>query len=342
MSTTTVDVQQSPMTLEEVKKIKPVAAKEKIKANEITKLLNKDIPMFEKDGRMFIKGMTAVGIKFDEKAKIAGPSETDVKKPEGIDFSAMPHDEPKSMRKPIFIDRKKFLSPLDLGAQTIFGADNRRVFYDTRYPWGCCGRVETNLGVGSGVMIGPRHLLTCSHIIDWQPNNTTGWLRFSPSYYNGSKPYGDAYGTLTYYKYKVSGNGGIDGTEIKYDYAVIVLDRNIGNSTGWLGSKSYSDSWDGGAYWTHVGYPGDLTGTQRPTYQNGIALDGDFWSFDSAQAIYHKADIWPGQSGGPFWGYWNGLPYAVAVQSAHNPSDNFASGGSDMVDLVKRARNEHP
>ncbi|RXM57796.1 hypothetical protein, partial [Chryseobacterium sp. CH1] len=61
--------------------------------------------------------------------------------------------------------------------------------------------------------------------------------------------------------------------EIQYDYVVIVLDRPIGNSTGWLGSKSYSDSWDGGAYWTHAGYPGDLTGTQRPTYQTGIALD---------------------------------------------------------------------
>jgi hypothetical protein len=32
----------------------------------------------------------------------------------------------------------------------------------------------------------------------------------------------------------------------------------------------------------------------------------------------------------------------VAVQSAHNPSNNFASGGSDMVDLVIRARADLP
>ena len=190
-------------------------------------------------------------------------------------------------------------------------------------------------------MIGPRHLLTCSHIVDWQPNNTTGWLKFTPMYYNGSAPYGTAWGTLTYYKYKVAGPS-IDSTEIQYDYVVIVLDRPIGNSTGWLGSKSYSDSWDGGAYWTHAGYPGDLTGTQRPTYQTGIALDGDFWSADDNESMSHKADIWPGQSGGPFWGYWDGSPYAVATQSAHNPTDNFASAGSDLVNLVIRARNEHP
>jgi V8-like Glu-specific endopeptidase len=160
-------------------------------------------------------------------------------------------------------------------------------------------------------------------------------------YYNGSAPYGSAWGTLTYYKYKVAGPT-IDSTEIQYDYVVIVLDRPIGNSTGWLGAKSYSDSWDGGAYWTHAGYPGDLTGTQRPTYQTGIALDGDFWSADDNESMTHKADIWPGQSGGPFWGYWDGAPYAVATQSAHNPSENFASGGSDLVNLVIRARNEHP
>ena len=190
-------------------------------------------------------------------------------------------------------------------------------------------------------MIGPRHLLTCSHIIDWRPNNTTGWLKFTPMYYNESAPYGSAWAIRTYYKYKVAGPT-IDSTEIQYDYVVVVLDRYIGNSTGWMGSKSYSDSWDGGAYWTHAGYPADLTGTQRPTYQTGIALDGDFWSADDNESISHKADVWPGQSGGPFWGYWNGLPYAVATQSAHNPNNNFASGGSDLVDLVIRARNEYP
>lgn len=328
-----------PMTAEEVLRLKTVKAKSTEKLTNVEKLISQRPAMETINGRSFPKGMKAIGMLADEKAAESQPLETDHFYPTHADFEYLAKPEPKKDRKPKFIDRESFLSAE--GVKTIFGPDQRKVYNSTAYPWRCVGRVESALGSGSGVMIGPRHLLTCAHIVDWQPNNTTGWLKFTPMYYNGSAPYGSAWGTLTYYKYKVAGPT-IDSTEIQYDYVVIVLDRPIGNSTGWLGSKSYSDSWDGGAYWTHAGYPGDLTGTQRPTYQTGIALDGDFWSADDNESMTHKADIWPGQSGGPFWGYWDGAPYAVATQSAHNPSDNFASGGSDLVNLVIRARNEHP
>jgi V8-like Glu-specific endopeptidase len=228
-------------------------------------------------------------------------------------------------------------------ATTIFPPDNRRVFNDTRYPWSTCGRVDSPLGSGSGVMIGPRHLLTCAHIVQWNNNNTTGWIRFRPSFFNGSAPFGEAWGVLTYYKNKVTGPT-IDWIEGMYDYVVVVLNNRIGNLTGYMGARGYTDSWDGGAYWSHVGYPGDITGGNRPTFQNGIALDGAWWQFDSHEAMSHRGDVWPGQSGGPFFGWWNGenFPRVVAVQSSHNSSENNASGGQDMVDLVIRARNEHP
>jgi V8-like Glu-specific endopeptidase len=328
-----------PMTAEEVSRLKTVKAKSTEKLTNVEKLISQRPTMETINGRSFPKGMKAIGMLADEKAAEGKSLETDHFYPTYTDFEYLAKLEPKKDRKPKFIERESFLTAE--GVKTIFAPDQRKVYNSTAYPWRCVGRVESALGSGSGVMIGPRHLLTCAHIVDWQPNNTTGWLKFTPMYYNGSAPYGSAWGTLTYYKYKVAGPT-IDSTEIQYDYVVIVLDRPIGNSTGWLGSKSYSDSWDGGAYWTHAGYPGDLTGTQRPTYQTGIALDGDFWSADDNESMTHKADIWPGQSGGPFWGYWDGAPYAVATQSAHNPSENFASGGSDLVNLVIRARNEHP
>lgn len=328
----------NPMTAEEVLKLKTIKAKSAEKSvNE--KSLKQEPEKITIDGRTFPKGMKSVGVVLSEKSANDESAETDHFYPNYSDFEYQPKLEPKKDRKPKFIERESFLTAE--GARTIFGIDQRKVYNSTAYPWRCVGRVESPLGVASGVMIGPRHLLTCAHIVDWQPNNSTGWLKFTPMYYNGSAPYGSAWGTLTYYKHKVAGPT-IDGTEVQFDYVVVVLDRPIGNSTGWLGSKSYSDSWDGQASFTHAGYPADLTGTQRPTYQTGIALDGDFWSADDNQSISHKADIWPGQSGGPFWAYWDGQPYAVAVQSAHNPSINFASGGSDLVGLVKRARNEHP
>lgn len=331
---------QSPMPIEEVNKLKGRKARTKLSSKTAEALQSQPPEMEEFDERLYPKGSVAIavsGLSASQKAIEAG---TDAFIPEHADVDFMPQLEPRNLRRPKFIERHD-ISGSEVGVKTIFGPDNRRVFYSTAYPWRCNGKVETPIGSGSGVMIGPRHLLTCSHIIDWRPNNTTGWLKFTPMYYNGSAPYQSAWAIRTYYKHKVVGPG-IDGTEAKYDYVVVVLDRPMGNATGWMGSKSYSDSWDGGAYWTHAGYPGDLTGGQRPTYQTSIALDGDFWSPDSHESMSHKGDVWPGQSGGAFWGYWNNSPYVVAVQSAHNPSDNFASGGSDMVDLVIKARAEFP
>ncbi|MEJ7738352.1 MAG: trypsin-like peptidase domain-containing protein [Chitinophagaceae bacterium] len=329
----------APMTIDEVKKLKSIKATTKEKSFD-QDLVSKGPEMETIDGRSYPKGTQAVKVLHGEKSFSNDATETDHFYPTHTDFDYFPQLEPKKNRKPKFIERESFMS--QIGVKTIFGPDDRRVYYSTVYPWRCVGKVESPLGSGSGVMIGPRHMLTCSHIIDWQPNNTTGWIKFTPMYYNGSAPYGSAWGIRTYYKYKVSNAGGIDGTEIQYDYVVVVLDRPLGNSIGFLGAKSYTDSWDGGAHWTHAGYPNDLTGTQRPIYQTGIALDGDFWSADDNESMTHKGDVWPGQSGGPFWGYWDGKPYAVATQSAHNPSDNFASGGSDLVDLVNRARAEFP
>jgi V8-like Glu-specific endopeptidase len=226
-------------------------------------------------------------------------------------------------------------------ATTIFLPENRVVFHSTAYPWGACGRVDSPLGQGSGVMVGPRHLLTVSHVIQWNANGTAGWLRFRPGFFSPSAPFGDAWATLVYYKQKVSGPT-IDWIEGMNDYVCVVLDRPIGNWTGWMGAKGYTDAWDGGAYWSHIGYPGDLTGGNRPTFQGGISLDGAWYEFDSHESMAHRGDVWPGQSGGPFFGWWGGLPYAVATQSSQNASENNASGGQDMVDLILRARREHP
>ncbi len=226
-------------------------------------------------------------------------------------------------------------------ATTIFPPDNRVIFQPTSYPWTTCGRVDSPLGQGSGAMVGPRHLLTVSHVIQWNGDGSAGWVRFRPAYYAPSAPFQDAWATRVYFKHKVTGPT-IDWIEGMYDYVVCVLDRPIGNWTGWLGGKGYSDSWDGGAYWTHVGYPGDITSGNRPTRQSGISLDGAWWEPDSHEAMAHRGDVWPGQSGGPFFGWWSGSPYAVAVQSSQNSSENNASGGQDMVDLIIKAKNEYP
>jgi V8-like Glu-specific endopeptidase len=264
--------------------------------------------------------------------------------PDHLGLAPQPAQLPRELQRPPFqLSRGTPSGKRGYQATTIFAPDNRYVFHDTHYPWCTCGRVDSPLGQGSGVMVGPRHLLTVSHVIQWNADGTAGWVKFTPSYFDGSKPFGEAWATLTYFKNKVSGPT-IDWIEGMYDYVCIVLDHPIGNLTGWMGAKGYTDGWDGGAYWAHIGYPGDLTGGNRPTYQSGISLDGYWWEFDSHEAMSHQGDVWPGQSGGPFFGWWSGesYPSAVATQSSQNSSENNASGGQDLVDLILKARAEHP
>lgn len=319
----TTNKKDKPMLQDEVKNLKPIKATRKIKVDE--------------DGKEQIE---AIGVKVLEKGAKALTEHAPFC-PDHLDQDFNPKADKAGAKTPIFIDRTTFMQPE--GSRTIFGADNRTVYNSTAYPWGCVGRVETALGIGSGAMVGPRHLLTCAHVIDFKSDGSTGWVKFAPMYYNGpNATFGTANGIKTYYKYKVNGSDGLNSTEQQYDFVVVVLDRNIGNQTGWFGAKAYTDSWDGLASWTHAGYPMDKTGAQRPTYQNSIALDGDALTTDAHQAMYHQGDIWPGQSGGPFWGYWGSTPYVVAVQSWQTASNNGASGGSDLVDLVNKARTEYP
>lgn len=229
-------------------------------------------------------------------------------------------------------------------ATTIFPPDDRYIFFDTSFPWCTTGRVETPGGQASGVMVGPRHLLTCSHAIQWNSDGTAGWVKFTPSYFDGSAPFGVAWGTWVYWEgVKVVGPT-INRSEGQHDYVAVVLNWRIGDLTGWMGSRSWSDDWDGGHYWSHIGYPGDLSGGQRPSYQGSIALDGSFWDREVHTRIFHRGDVWPGQSGGPFFGWWAGEPWprVVADQSGQTSDENSASGGAHMIDCIIRARNDFP
>jgi V8-like Glu-specific endopeptidase len=224
-------------------------------------------------------------------------------------------------------------------ATTVFAPDDRYTFYDTNYPWSTIGRVETPGGVASGAMVGPRHVVTVSHTIQWNADGSAGWVRFTPMYYDGSTPFGQAWATTTYWEgVKVVGPTIEDG-EAQHDYVCCVLNTRIGELTGWLGTKTWSSSWSGGAYWHHVGYPADLAGAQRPSYQGGIALNG---TAEDHVRLGHQGDVWPGQSGGPFFGFWDDGVYAVSDQSAQNSSENSASGGGHMVNVVQAALRDFP
>jgi hypothetical protein len=145
--------------------------------------------------------------------------------------------------------------------------------------------------------------------------------------------------------------------DIAEDYVVCVMDRRIGDELGWLGSKTYDDDWDGGAYWAHVGYPDDIGGGAQPVYEGGFSIKNS-WSpgfFETGSRLDMEtfASLTNGDSGGPVFGYWSDGLYVVGVVSAGGSLDpvvtdltirtaNWAAGGSEMPDLVNQARGDYP
>ena len=224
----------------------------------------------------------------------------------------------------------------------VLGTDQRRTYFDTRYPWGCiCKVITSNGSSGTGVIVGPRHVLTASHVVNWGNNNgVNGTVEV-----HRAGPFVRTISPIRRVHAFTRINGPTIGwTELDEDYAVVVTRDRIGDRFGWLGTRQYHSSWDDEPYWYNLGYPGDIANANRPTWQRRKWLDEHAFDFGSGRAMDTNADINPGNSGGPMFAFWSNGPYVVSVVSAHDVADqeNYCSGGSDLPRLVNRARQLSP
>ncbi len=237
----------------------------------------------------------------------------------------------------------------------VYPPDRRQVFKDTTYPWRACGRVTTNSAQGSGALVGPRHLLTASHVIGWTATDA-GSVLFQPDFFDHDV-FPHSWSEIVYSYEKVSG-GDQGEYSVAEDYVVCILRDRLGDELGWLGSRKYEDRWDQTSYWNHVGYPGDVGFGARPAWELWFSIANSwspgFFEEGAGLDIETFASMNHGDSGGPVFGWWADGPYIVAVVSAMgtmdpNTSDpiqsrtgNWLAGGHELPDLVSQALVDYP
>jgi V8-like Glu-specific endopeptidase len=208
----------------------------------------------------------------------------------------------------------------------------------TEWPWTPVGKLFVNvpgrgLTVGSGVLVGPRLLLTASHAMPWGTDNAS--IRFAPCFRDGNDPrFGDAF--VEEWR-GVRNEDDVTGL----DYVICKLNWRIGERTGWLGSMWSSDEdFYTDDPWLSTGYPSaSPSGGQRPSAEVPVwvrDLDNEGDGLEIETHLFAMG----GWSGGPLWGWRDGQPRVVGIESGFendvfDPTRTVFGGGEHLVDLVK-------
>lgn len=234
----------------------------------------------------------------------------------------------------------------------VFGPDDRSVYRDATWPWGLVGKVFTSDGfTGTGVLIGDRLVATAGHMVPW--GKPGWWMRFVPAFYDGSSLHGAGFESY------VSDARGYDvhGDVTGYDWAVLRLYQPLGEQLGYFGYNGFSSSWEEQNRWTLLGYPGAVAGGQRPSRQFGANVSDIDSDSNGGSELETQADMTPGNSGGPFFGWFNGDPRLVGVVSGQETEwspgfwpwewgdterVNVVAGGSGFTSLMAWGRSNWP
>jgi V8-like Glu-specific endopeptidase len=180
-------------------------------------------------------------------------------------------------------------------ARTVIGRDNRKVVNDTTLqPVRAITKIYMTFPNGktyscSGAMIAAKYVLTAGHCV--HSKNDGGWatrVEVIPGMNDSYKPYGSAFATnLRSY------SGWQNNQDNNADMALITLDREIGNTTGWFNYASLTTVNRVSA--TIAGYPADLS--------NGMKLytHSDRIRSSTATRLAYPIDTAPGQSGSPIY-----------------------------------------
>jgi len=204
----------------------------------------------------------------------------------------------------------------DVNPQVVIGTDDRvRISPTTSFPWRAMTKLRMTFPSGrqfvcSGAMVSAKYTLTAGHCVF--SHTEGGWatsIEVIPGLDGTYKPYGSAYATRLR-----SYIGWTQNQDSNYDFALITLDRLIGNSTGWFGFASYATV--DGLTGNLGGYPADRDGGQRLYYHYGTI------NSSTANRVYYTTDTAGGQSGSGVYRINSGSRYIFAVHTNGGTSSN--------------------
>ncbi len=208
-----------------------------------------------------------------------------------------------------------------ISPQAIIGPDNRTPVDTSQFPYSCIGYLSIDNGAnrGTAFMVDDNIAITAAHCVVGHD-----YIQFFPGSTLNSHPYGEAW--VTSYIW-AGGNDYTGDLDFEDDWAILVLDTNIGNNSGWFGVSNMAEYPNGPSGWVGLlanvsGYPGDLGWDQYHAVGNIKTASDKLLTIDT--------DIMGGNSGSPTYKY-NGGYYAYGILVGEHTDYNNSYNSYNFV-----------
>jgi protease YdgD len=210
-----------------------------------------------------------------------------------------------------------------------FGRDDRFLVDSQQMPWRAVGLLSlAEGGTCTASLVGPRTLLTAAHCVTFDAETVSMPISFQAGLSRGQKAgkalVVDAYFSSDY-TLETAGPGEGNGA----DWAIVTLDRDLGNVVGWLNVHILDDS-----ELAQIGNGGLLVDQAGYSRDTGMNLSGNRGCRVTVaypdSSILHECDTTFGDSGSPFLvrvgDEWQIIAIESTMYEAESKTSPFPSG----------------